>query len=196
MKPVQFSSAADFRRWLEQNHASVTELWVGFYKKSSGKTGMSYSEAVDEALCFGWIDGIVRSLGAVSYMHRFSPRKPGSIWSNINIGHVERLKAAGKMHPAGLAAYAARVAAKTGVYSFESKTPPKLPAAFERRFRANKKAWTFFSTQPPGYRRLALYKVMSPKQQTTRERWLDRLIAASKDGKRIESISSQPRSRQ
>ena len=193
MKPVHFSSAAEFRRWLEQKHATSAELWVGFYKKSSGKTGMSYREAVDEALCFGWIDSVMRSLGAISYMQRFSPRKPGSIWSNINVGHVERLKAAGKMHAAGLAAYAARKPEKTGIYAFESKLHVKLPPAFARQFRANAKAWKFFAAQPPGYRRLAIFKVVTPKQEATRQRWLDKLIAASAAGRRIESISNPPR---
>lgn len=193
MNPIYFTSAAEFRHWLERHHATATELWVGLYKKSSGKSGITYREAVDEALCFGWIDGLLRSIDALSFMQRFTPRKLGSIWSNINVGHVGRLKAAGKMHPAGLAAFEARKPERTGIYSFESKVPAKLSAPFTREFRADQKAWKFFSAQPPGYRRLAIFKVMSPKQAATRQRWLDRLIAASAAGQRIDAIPSRPK---
>ncbi len=138
---VFFASAAEFRRWLEKNHATTRELQVGFYKKSSGRGGLSYPEAVDEALCFGWIDGILRKLDDERYTHRFTPRRPGSIWSNVNVGHVERLRAAGRMHAAGLAAFAARSAAKTGIYSFEQGTQI-LPSAYEKQFRAHARAWS------------------------------------------------------
>ena len=193
MKPVHFLSASAFRRWLEENHATAPELWVGFYKQSSGKAGLTYKEAVDEALCFGWIDGIVRSLGHESYMHRFTPRRPNSIWSNANVGHIERLAAAGKMHADGLAAFARRKPEKTGIYAFEAKTPAKLPAAFRREFQSHQKAWQFFASQPPGYQRLAISKIISPKQEATRRRWLERLIRASAAGQRLESISSRPK---
>src|SRR5688500_12799004 len=115
MKPTHFSTAADFRRWLEQQHARASELWIAFYKKGSGKTGMTYSEAVDEALCFGWIDGMIKRVDAERFMQRFTPRKAVSTWSNLNLQRVERLTAAGKMHPAGLSAFAARVASRTGI---------------------------------------------------------------------------------
>lgn len=180
-----FPDAAAFRAWLERHHASVTELWVGFYRKDSGKGGLTYPEALDEALCFGWIDGVRKKTTPESYTNRFTPRKPGSIWSNVNIRHVERLIAAGKMHPAGLAAFQARSAAKTGIYSFERKQPAELPPTLERKFRAAKRAWTFFHTQPPGYRRLALHFVVSAKQETTRLRRLERLIADSAAGRRL-----------
>jgi len=193
MNVTHFATAADFRRWLQENHATATEFQVGFYKKSSGKGGMTYADAVDEALCFGWIDGVVRNFDADSYTHRFTPRQPGSIWSNVNVGHVARLTDAGRMHAAGLVAFAARTRAKTGIYSFENKNPPALPVAYERIFRANKKAWVFFSAQPPGYRRLALHKVTSPKQPETRERWLARLIAASAAGRRLDAAIHSPR---
>lgn len=186
MQVAHFESAADFRRWLEANHATESALQVGFYKKTSGRGGLTYTEAVDEALCFGWIDGIIRKLDDVSYTHRFTPRKPGSTWSLINVGHVARLTAAGKMHAAGQKAFAARQAAKTGVYSFEREKPAVFPAAYLREFRANAQAWAFFTAQPPGYRRLATHKVVAPKQEATRRRWLDRLIAASAAGRRIE----------
>jgi uncharacterized protein YdeI (YjbR/CyaY-like superfamily) len=184
MKVVHFANAADFRRWLEKNHAVATELWVGFYKKDSGRGGMTYPESVDEALCFGWIDGILKAVDTASYTHRFTPRKPGSTWSKINVGHVARLKAAGRMHASGLAAFAARTAAKTGIYSFEQR-PQKLPAAFEKIFRAKKKAWTFWSAQPPGYQRVAIWWVISAKQETTRRRRLDQLIADSAARRRL-----------
>lgn len=185
MKIVHFPSALEFRRWLEQNHATATELWIRFYKKASGKGGMTYKEAVDEALCFGWIDGLLKSIDADSFRQRFTPRKPGSIWSNINVGHVARLTAAGKMHASGLAAFAARTSGRTGIYAFERKQPAQLPPEFEKKFRANRKAWSFFTAQPPGYQRLAMHKVINPKQQATRERWLARLIAESAAGKRL-----------
>jgi len=184
MNVTHFAAAADFRRWLAAHHATVAELQVGFYKKSSGKGGLTYSEAVDEALCFGWIDGIVRKLDEHRYTHRFTPRKPGSIWSRVNVGHVERLTKAGRMHAAGLKAFAARQDAKTGIYAFE-RPAQSLPPVDEKKFRANKGAWAFFTAQPPGYRRLAIHKVVSPKQAATRARWLARLIADSAAGRRL-----------
>lgn len=186
MKPTFFPNSAAFRRWLEKNHRHATELWVGFYKKGAAKTGITYTEAVEEALCFGWIDGIVKRIDADSYTHRFTPRKPQSIWSNRNVSHVARLTAAGHMHASGLAAFAARQTARTGIYAFEAKTPPTLPAAYQKAFRAVPSAWDFFSAQPPGYRRLALWRVISAKLETTRLRRLERLIAASAAGKRLE----------
>lgn len=195
IEPIFFATAADFRRWLEKNHAKAKELWVGFYKKSSGKAGMTYGEAIDEALCFGWIDGRIRRLDDARYMHRFSPRQPASIWSNINVAHVARLTAAGRMRPSGQAAFAARRAEKTGVYSFETAAMRTLGPEEERRFRADPKAWAFFQAQPPGYRRWAVYKVVSPKQPATRRRWLQRLIAESAAGRRLAPIGTSPTAR-
>lgn len=182
--PTFFATAAEFRRWLEKNHATAKELWVGYYKKASGRSGMTYPEAVDEALCFGWIDGLTKTIDADSYMQRFTPRKPGSNWSNINVRHIARLKAAGKMHPTGLAAFAARDKKKTGVYAFENR-PQAFPPAMEKVFRANKKAWTFWEAQPPGYRRILIWWVISAKQAETRDRRLAKLIAESAAGKRM-----------
>jgi len=184
MTVVHFNSAADFRRWLERHHATARELQVGFYKKASGRGGLAYKEAVDEALCFGWIDGIVRKLDAHSYTLRFTPRKPGSSWSNVNVRNVARLSAAGRMSAAGLAAFAARTAERTGVASYE-KRPQKLPAAYEKEFRTNRQAWTFFTAQAPWYQRLIIHKIVSAKQETTRLRWLDRAIVESAAGRRI-----------
>jgi uncharacterized protein YdeI (YjbR/CyaY-like superfamily) len=182
---VHFDSAAAFRRWLEKNHATAAELQVGFHKKASGRGGLTYLEAVDEALCFGWIDGIVRKVDADTFTHRFTPRRKGSHWSNVNVRHVARLTAAGRMHPAGLAAFAARSADKTGVASYEQPAK-KLPPAVEKKFRADAEAWAFFSAQAPWYRRLAIHKIVSPKQPATRERWLERIIAASAAGQRFQ----------
>lgn len=180
-----FPSAAAFRAWLRQNHASKRELWIGFYKKASGLDGMTYAEAVEEALCYGWIDGIIRRIDAVSYMHRFSPRQPGSIWSTINVGHVARLSREGRMQPAGLAAFAARDPRKTGIYSFESRSELRLPASLTRQFKANPKAWAFFRSQAPSYQRMIVFKIATAKRPETRTRWLERAIAASSVGKRL-----------
>ncbi len=190
MKVVYFPSAAHFRRWLEASHEARTELQVGFYHKRSGKGGLTYPEALDEALCFGWIDGVRKNTGADSYAIRFTPRKTGSIWSLVNIRHVGRLTAAGKMHAAGLKVFGARLAHRTGIYAFEQKTAHKLPAVYEKEFRANKKAWAFFTAQAPWYQRTAIYKVVSPKQEATRLRWLGLLIADSAKGKRLDVLTS------
>lgn len=185
MTATFFKTAADFRAWLEKNHTTATELHVGAYKKASGKGGMTYLESVDQALCFGWIDGVVRKIDEVSFSHRFTPRKAGSIWSNVNVAHVARLSAAGQMHPAGRAAFAARSEKKTGIYAFERTTEPELPVALAKKFRAAKSAWKFFEAQPPGYRRLMLHHIVTAKQAATQERRLDALIATSAAGKRI-----------
>jgi uncharacterized protein YdeI (YjbR/CyaY-like superfamily) len=181
MKPKFFKSQTDFRQWLEKNHAKETELLVGFYKKNSGKPSITYPEALDEALCFGWIDGVRRRLGEDSYIQRFTPRRPKSIWSNVNVRHVERLKRLGHMAPPGLAAYAQRDPKKTGVYSFENR-PHELFPAYEKRFRANKKAWKFFETLPPSFKRTSIFWVMSAKQGDTRLRRLNHLIESSANG--------------
>jgi uncharacterized protein YdeI (YjbR/CyaY-like superfamily) len=182
MDVTHFSSAEEFRLWLEKNHAVVTELQIGFYKKSAGRTGMTYKEAVDEALCFGWIDGVVRKIDEDSFTHRFTPRKTTSIWSNINVGRVARLTAAGKMHSAGLRAFEAKKAGKVGIYSFEQKKLPQLSPAYLKKFKANRKAWVFFGEQAPWYQRKIIHNIVTGKQEATRLRRLDRAIAASADG--------------
>lgn len=184
MTPRHFATAAGFRAWLERHHARATELSVAFYKKSSGRPGMTYQEAVEEALCFGWIDGIIRRIDEHSYCHRFTPRRPGSHWSLVNIRHVARLKADGRMHAAGLAAYAARRPDRTGTASYEQR-PRDWPAELRRRFKTHRAAWKFWQAQPPGYRRLTIWWVTSAKQPATRERRLARLIAQSADGRRL-----------
>src|SRR5882672_12418505 len=152
MKPAFFKSQTEFRKWLETHHAADRELWVGFYKKGSGKSGIGYKEAVDEALCFGWIDGIKKRVDEASYTHRFTPRRPRSIWSAINLKRMQELIASGVVSKAGLETYARRDPKKAGLYSLENR-PKTLDAPLEKAFRANARAWTFFLAQPPGYRK-------------------------------------------
>jgi len=182
-KPTFFTSQAEFRRWLENNHAIRSELLVGFHKKDSGKKSITYTEALDEALCFGWIDGVRRSLNDSSYTIRFTPRKPKSIWSLVNTRKVEELIKRGRMHQAGLDAYQLRDPKRTGVYSFENR-PRELSDEYQKKFRRNKKAWEFFQRQPPGYKRLVTYWVMEAKQEETRLRRLNTLIASSENNMR------------
>jgi uncharacterized protein YdeI (YjbR/CyaY-like superfamily) len=184
MKAVFFKTADEFRRWLTAHHASERELLVGFYKKGCGKPGISYKEAVDEALCFGWIDGIKKRVDEERYTHRFSPRATGSTWSLINANRVKELIALGRMAKPGLEAFERRDPKKTGIYSFEQR-PSTLDPALEREFKRNAAAWTFFRAQPPGYQRLMIFWVMSAKQQATRARRLAALVKSSAEGKRI-----------
>jgi uncharacterized protein YdeI (YjbR/CyaY-like superfamily) len=185
-----FATPEALRQWLDRHHARATELWIGFYRKDSGRGGLTYPEAVEAALCFGWIDGIRKKLDDASYANRFTPRKPGSIWSTVNIGHVERLKAAGRMHQSGLDAYARRDPAKSGIYSFEQR-PQRFPPPHEERFRATPKAWAHFSAQPPGYQRLGIWYVMSAKRDETRMRRLQQLIDAHAQGVRMGVLFGQ-----
>ena len=187
MKPKFFSSPGQFREWLEQNHSRETELMIGFHKKSSGKKSITYAEALDEALCFGWIDGVRKSLNETSYVQRFTPRKSRSIWSLINVRHVERLKKQGRMHAAGLDAYARRDPKRTGIYSFENR-PRELSPAYEKTFRQNKRAWTFFQEQPPSYKRLMIFRIMEAKKEETQLRRLKQLIESSEKGLRLGAI--------
>lgn len=188
MKITYFKSAAAFRTWLEQHHATERELFVGFYKKASGRAGLTYAEAVDEALCFGWIDGVKRRVDQFSYQHRFTPRTAKSIWSRINIQHAERLIKTGRMTPAGRKASAARDPKRSEVYSFEN-APRQLPPAGERRFRADRTAWDFFQRQPPGYRRMATFWVVSAKKTETQTRRLEQLIVDSRAGRRLKQLT-------
>jgi uncharacterized protein YdeI (YjbR/CyaY-like superfamily) len=178
MKPQFFRTPAAFRAWLEMHHATTPELWVGFYKKASGKAGIGYLEAVDAALCFGWIDGIKKRIDALSYTHRFTARRPGSIWSAINTRRAGELRRQGLMAAAGLAALARRDEKKTAIYTYENR-PAKLAAAYERVWKATRKAWTFFNAQPAGYQKLAKGWIMNAKKEETRRKRLQILIAAS-----------------
>lgn len=183
--PRFFPTAADFRAWLHANHDRVTELVVGFHRKGSGKPSITWPESVDEALCYGWIDGVRRSLDEHSYTIRFTPRKASSTWSNVNVAKVEALLAAGKMMPAGLAAWQRRDPARSGIYSFERREAAAFEPAMERRFKANRAAWTFFGAQPAGYRRVATHYVVSAKRPETREKRLSALIGCSARGERL-----------
>jgi uncharacterized protein YdeI (YjbR/CyaY-like superfamily) len=162
----------------------VPELLVGFYKKSSGKPSITYHEALDEALCVGWIDGVRRSRDAESYEQRFTPRRPKSYWSQVNIGRAKALIKAGRMKAAGLREFEKRDESGARKYSFERRDPA-FDAPRARRFRQNAAAWDFFQVQPPGYRRLMTFMVMSGKKDETREKRLDRLIAECARGRRI-----------
>jgi uncharacterized protein YdeI (YjbR/CyaY-like superfamily) len=188
MKVVYFETSADFHRWLKTNGQAQSELWVGFYKKSSGKRNITYPEALDEALCWGWIDGVRKSVALDAYTSRFTPRKPKSQWSAVNIRHVERLMKAGRMTPAGLKAFEG-AKDQSRKYSFEQKEEPQFDPEGKRKFRANSKAWAFFQSQPSWYRRTATFWVMSAKKEETRQRRLETLIADSESGKSIKPLT-------
>ena len=185
MEPIYFATPAEFRAWLEANHETQTELVVGFYKKASGVPSMTWPEAVDEALCFGWIDGVRHTVDDRRYTNRFTPRRRGSNWSAVNVRKVAALTKAGRMRPAGLRAYDARSEKKTGVYSFEQPEDPKLTRDQQRRFRADPEAWAFFRSMRPSYRRTATWWVVSAKREATRDRRLAQLIEDSHAGRRI-----------
>jgi uncharacterized protein YdeI (YjbR/CyaY-like superfamily) len=187
--PRFFATPEAFRRWLERNHETATELVVGFYKKGSGRRSITYPQAVDQALCFGWIDGVRRGVDAASYSNRFTPRRPRSMWSAINIKRVEELTLFGLMHPAGLRAFETRTAANLLGYSYEQRADARLDPAQQRRFRANKNAWADFQRRPAGYRQAAIYWVASAKRPETRERRLDVLIQASAKGETIPPLT-------
>lgn len=184
MTPIFFEKQDDFRKWLEENHDKETELIVGFYKVGSGKPSMNWSQSVDEALCFGWIDGITRSIDKDSYCIRFTPRRAKSIWSAVNIKKVEELTKKGLMKPAGIAAFAKREESRSRIYAYETE-PVNLSVDFEKQFKANEKAWSFFESQAPYYRKLATKWVMSAKQDATRRSRLARLIGESENKRKI-----------
>ena len=192
MKPKFFSTPEKFREWLAKNHDREDELLIGFYKKDSGKKSITYAEALDEALCYGWIDGVRKSFDETSYTIRFTPRKPKSIWSLVNVRHVERLMKAGRMAEPGHAAYARRDPKRTGIYAFENAAREFSPE-FEKTFRANKRAWEFFQTEPPSIRKTCIFWVMSAKKEETRVRRLEQLIESSANGvRRGTMVPSKP----
>jgi uncharacterized protein YdeI (YjbR/CyaY-like superfamily) len=189
MEPIFFETPAEFRAWLEEHHGDEPELLVGFHKKGSGRPSMTWPESVDQALCFGWIDGVRRSLGEHSYTIRFTPRKPRSTWSAINIKRAKELVAEGLMRPPGLAAFERRSEDRSGIYSYEQRKEAKLDRAAEQEFRANRKAWAFFSEQAPSYRRTATYWVISAKKEETRHKRLKTLIEDSAQGRRLRHLT-------
>jgi uncharacterized protein YdeI (YjbR/CyaY-like superfamily) len=179
-----FKTPSDLRKWLEKNYNKKTEQWIGFYKKSSGKESIDWSQSVDQALCFGWIDGIRKSIDDQSYKIRFTPRKPKSIWSAINIKKVEELTKNGKMYPAGLEAFAKMDEKKSKLYSFE-RSSVILNPKYEKLFKKNKKAWMFFNSSTPSYKKTVIHWVMSAKQEETRVKRLKILINDSEAGEKI-----------
>jgi uncharacterized protein YdeI (YjbR/CyaY-like superfamily) len=189
LKPIFFATPEELRAWLEENHETATELLVGFHKKGSGEPSITWPESVEQALCFGWIDGVRRSLGDESYTIRFSPRKPNSTWSRVNLEKVEELKRRGLMRPAGLRVYDERREAKTGIYSYEQREAAELPAEYEERLSANAAAWEFWTSRPPSYRKAAVWWVVSAKKEETRERRLASLIEHSQSGRTVPPLT-------
>jgi uncharacterized protein YdeI (YjbR/CyaY-like superfamily) len=190
VKPRAFATPAAFRAWLEKRHATETELLMRLYKTHARSKGIGYREALDEALCFGWIDGVRRALDADSFVQRFSPRKKKSVWSAVNIARVAELEREGRMAAPGLAAFGARQAGPAP-YSFESK-PAALSPAFLAALKANAKAWKHYEARPPGYKRIALFWVMSAKQEATRARRFQVLLQACARGEPIPLLDRRP----
>ncbi|WP_223601273.1 YdeI family protein [Chryseobacterium sp. GVT01B] len=185
MEPTFFRTKEAFRKWLEKHHQDEKELLTGFYKTGSGKPSMSWSESVDQALCFGWIDGVRKSIDHESYSIRFTPRKPSSIWSNINIKKVEELTKAGLMTPAGQKAFDLRKENKSGIYSHE-KAEVALDPVYQKQFTDDQTAWDFFESQAPSYKKVIIHWIMSAKQEKTRLSRLEKAIDISKQSKRLE----------
>jgi uncharacterized protein YdeI (YjbR/CyaY-like superfamily) len=189
MKPTFFPTALEFREWLARHHASERELLVGFFKKGSGEPSITWPESVDEALCFGWIDGIRKRIDDRSYTIRFTPRKPGSIWSKVNISRARELIEQGRVHPAGLAAFEARRENRSGVYSYEQRRP-QLEPPYDQLLRQDHAAWDFFQSQPPSYRKAVSWWIVSAKREDTRLRRLEKLRDYSARAQRIPEFLS------
>ena len=186
---VFFATPEEFRAWLEAHHDDARELWVGFHKKGSGRPSITWPESVDEALCFGWIDGVRKSLGPDSYAIRFTPRKARSTWSAVNIRRAQELAAEGRMRPAGLKAFEARTDDRSAIYAYEQRQDAKLAPEHEREFRANERAWSFFQAQPPWYRKTAIWWVVSAKREETRRKRLRTLIDDSANGRTLRHLT-------
>ncbi len=184
MKPQFFRTPADLRKWFEKNHSTAGELLVGFYKKDSGRPGITWPESVDQALCFGWIDGIRRRVDDESYTIRFTPRRRGSIWSSVNIKRVAELTKQKLMRPAGLAAFQLRKENKSGIYAYEQRTET-LAEPYATRFKKHKAAWKFYQAQAPSYRKVTGWWIVSAKKEETRLKRLERLIEYSAKGEWI-----------
>ncbi len=187
-KPTFFPTQASFRKWLLQNHKNEKELLVGFYKIKSGKLSIRWSQSVDGAICFGWLDGIRKSIDDTSYCIRFTPRKSTSIWSAINIKKVEDLTQKGLMYPAGIAAYSKRKEHNSRIYSYENEGA-KLPQECMKKFKANKRAWRYFQTMAPSYQKTAIHWVMDAKQEITKMKRLDELMTDSESERKIKRLN-------
>jgi uncharacterized protein YdeI (YjbR/CyaY-like superfamily) len=194
MPPTFFETAAKFRAWLRKHHQTADELWVGFRKKKTGLASMTRAESVDEALCFGWIDGLGKSIDADSYMVRFTPRRKGSFWSAINTARASELMKAGRMRPAGRKAFAARDSARTTAHT-SARRSPRLDDERERLFKASRRAWQFFQSQPPGYRRMVIWWVMSAKREETRDRRFQQLLGLCVAKRRLMPLGPAERNR-
>jgi uncharacterized protein YdeI (YjbR/CyaY-like superfamily) len=184
-KTTFFPTPSDFRTWLEAHHDNLRELLVGFHKKDSGKPSITWPESVEAALCFGWIDGVRKSINETSYTIRFTPRKPTSTWSSININLVRDLTKKGLMHPAGLKAFALRSVRKSGIYSYEQRKSARFTRAQEKQFRRSKPAWDFFRSQAPWYQRVCTWWVISAKKEETKRKRLSELISHSHRRRKI-----------
>lgn len=187
-RPIFFATPKEFRAWLTKNHATTSELWVGFHRKATARPSITWPESVDEALCVGWIDGLRKTVDASSYMIRFTPRKKTSTWSAVNISRVAELTKQGRMQEAGLAAFQNRSEAKSGIYAYEQRRNAALDAEAEGQFRANAKAWKFFQAQPPWYRRTAIWHIVSAKRPETRDKRLALLISDSEAQRPIREL--------
>lgn len=185
MEATTFETPEAFRAWLARHHESASELWVGYFRKATRKPSMTWEESVDEALCFGWIDGVRKRIDAERYMIRFTPRRKGSVWSAVNIGRVAALTDQGRMRPAGLSAFEARREDRSGIYAYEQRASATFEPAFEQRFRADEGAWAYFEARPPSYRQAAIRWVMTAKKEETRERRLAALIEDSAAGRPV-----------
>lgn len=188
-EPIFFATPAELRAWLHEHHAAAREQWIGFYKKGSGRPSITWPESVDEALCYGWIDGLRRSIDDASYMIRFTPRKPNSNWSAVNIGRVAELTAQGRMQPAGLAAFDRRRNETSAIYSYEQSVQAALDQVDEQQLQANPAAWQFFQAQPRSYRQAAVRWVISAKKLDTRRSRLARLIDDSAQGRTVPPLT-------
>lgn len=188
-EPIYFATPAELRSWFLKNHAHAKEVSVGFYKRDCGIPSITWPESVDQALCFGWIDGVRNSIDDKRYRIRFTPRKPTSIWSTINIARVKELTKLGLMKPAGLGAFKARDAKKSGVYAFEQRKAATLPPEFLKELERNRKAWTYFSAQAPWYQRTAAHWVVTAKREETKTRRLATLIECSAAGRSIAPLA-------
>jgi uncharacterized protein YdeI (YjbR/CyaY-like superfamily) len=184
MKPKFFKSPQDFRKWLDANHDKEKELWVGYWKKSTGKPSLTWQESVDQALCYGWIDGVRKSVDEDSYTNRFTPRTARSAWSAVNLKRAKELIKEGLMQPAGLKAFEARRENRSGIYSYEQR-PQDLPEPYAGTLKKNKAAWEFFQSQPPGYRKVITWWIISARKEETRLKRLEQLIQKAVKGQRM-----------